>query len=179
MPKKDFTTTSKVLMWLAAAYDLLDTASQSPYKWRNKVLFGDYAEHKSSVYYLHRKGLIKIVDKNNERFLELTKKGQLEALLAKARLPTSQKWDGKWRVVMFDIPEESREKRALLRMLLKKNNFKMLQASVFINPYPLNREAVAYLKQTGLIGYIRILKVEEMDDDSHLKKVFKLSTRSG
>ena len=48
------------------------------------------------------------------------------------------------------------------------------QASVFISPFRLNREAVWYLKKTGLIEYIRILRVDEMDEDKHLKKHFHL-----
>ncbi len=75
---------------------------------------------------------------------------------------------------MFDIPESSKSKRSLLRRLLKKNNFCKLQASVYINPYPLNREAVEYLKETGLIEYIRILKVEELDNDIELLKKYGL-----
>ncbi len=45
---------------------------------------------------------------------------------------------------------------------------------MFINPYSLNREAVSYLKESGLMDYIRILKVEEMDNDLDLQKKFKL-----
>ena len=44
-----------------------------------------------------------------------------------------------------------------------------MQASVFVSPDALNREAVKFLKQTGLIRYIRIIKAEEMDDDGDLK----------
>jgi phenylacetic acid degradation operon negative regulatory protein len=104
----------------------------------------------------------------------LTKKGELEALLAKAYLPVKQPWDGKWRMVMFDILEESKKQRHKLRVLLKAGNFKKLQGSVYINPYPLNREAVDYLKMSGLIKYVRIIKVEEMDDDKDLCKMFNL-----
>jgi phenylacetic acid degradation operon negative regulatory protein len=122
------------------------------------------------------KGWIKYVDKNNDRFVKLTKKGQLEALLAKARIPAKPgKWDGKWRVIIFDIPEESEEKRDFFRYLLKKNGFIKLQQSVYINPHPLNRDAIVYLKKSGLIGYIRVLKVEEMDNDKDLKKKFGLT----
>ncbi len=136
---------------------------------------GDLSRSLDIVYYLSRKGFIKIVDKNNERFLKLTNKGQLEALLAKARLREKpQEWDGKWRLIIFDIPEESRQKRNHFRWLLKHNGFYQLQASVFINPYPLNREAVEYLRETGLMHYIRILKVDEMDEDKDLRKHFGL-----
>ncbi len=139
-------------------------------------LFGDLSRSSNVLYYLAKKGLIKIVDKHNERFIKLTNKGQLEALLSKARLKGERKkWDGKWRLIVFDIPEESREKRNHFRWLLKHNGFFKLQASVFISPYPLNREAVDYLKETGLINYIRILKVEEMDNDKDLRKHFSLN----
>lgn len=140
--------------------------------------FGDFSNFKSAAYYLMKKGWIKLVDKDNERFIRLTKHGQLEALLAKARLPEKpDKWDGKWRLIIFDIPEDSHDKRDFFRHLLKRNNFKKLQASVFVNPYPLNREAVAYLKETGLIKFIRIIKVEELDDDMDLRKHFNLPKR--
>ena len=174
MAKKDFTLTSKILMSLLMAGDmLLVTPAEMRRRLYNGKVLGDPKKVSAMAYYLARKGLIKYVDKNNERFVKLTKKGQLEALLAKARLAEKPiKWDGRWRVIIFDIPEDSNDKRAFFRYLLKKNNFLQLQQSVYISPYPLNREAISYLKETKLIGYIRILKVEELDSDKDLKKKF-------
>jgi len=180
MAKKDFTKTSKILLWLLAAGEAVDSliiTTPKDLKWR--INHGDIFKTKNTftslAYSLVRRGLIKVENKNNEKFLKLTQKGEIEALLVKARLnqkPT--KWDGKWRLVLFDIPEESNKKRDFIRRLLKKNNFYKLQASVYINPYPLNREAVTYLNESGLIEFIRILKVEEMDNDKDLKKHFEL-----
>ncbi|MCL5666400.1 MAG: CRISPR-associated endonuclease Cas2 [Patescibacteria group bacterium] len=128
----------------------------------------------SSVWQMERQGLIEIVKKNNTKFIKCTKKGQLEILLKKAVMKKPSVWDGKWRIVVFDIPEESKAKRNLLRWLLKKNGYNKLQASVYINPYPLNREAIKYLQETKLIDFIRIIKVEEMDNDTDLRKKFNL-----
>jgi DNA-binding transcriptional regulator PaaX len=128
----------------------------------------------NSIWQMQRQGLIKIITKNNQKFIQCTKKGQLEILLRKAIMQKPHVWDGKWRVVIFDIPEDSRDKRNQLRSLLKKNDFIKLQASVFVSPYPLNREAVKYLQETGLIDYIMFLKVEEMDNDKDLRKQFGL-----
>ncbi len=163
-------------MTLVAAGDLFFVPPSVLRKrlWQGKPL-GDHKDFYQIVYYLAKKGLIQYVDKNNERFMKLTKKGQLEALLAKARIPQKpQKWDGKWRLIIFDIPERSQTKRDLFRWLLKKNGFMLVQQSVYINPYPLNREAVEYLKKTGLMQFIRIMKVEEIDSDIDLRKRFKL-----
>lgn len=152
----------------------------SPHELRRRLWqghpLGDSKNFYRMVIYLEEKGLIKYVDKNNERFVRLTKKGQLEALLAKAKIPQNNVlWDKKWRVIIFDIPEESEDKRIFFRTLLKKNNFQMLQHSVYISPFPLNREAIEYLNETHLIEYIRILKVEELDNDSELRKKFGLN----
>jgi len=127
-----------------------------------------------TIYSLKQQGLIKERLKNGKKFIALTSKGQLELLLRKAIMEKPLKWDGRWRIIIFDIPEGSRDKRDALRFLLKKNSYIKLQASVFIAPYPLNREAVDYLKQSRLIGYIRIIRADEIDDDRDLRKKFGL-----
>ena len=179
MAKKDFTLSSKILMSLLAAGDmLLVSPKELNRRLRSGQILGNNHSAAAISYYLARKGLIKFIDKNNERFIKLTQKGQLEALLAKARLPESHAtWDGKWRLIIFDIPEDSNQKRDFFRTLLKKNGFIFLQASVYISPYPLNRAAIMYLKETKLIDYIRILKIEEMDNDRELRKKFNLSIK--
>jgi DNA-binding transcriptional regulator PaaX len=173
MPKKDLTFTSKVLMYLLVTYDLA-----SDFVAFRDVLKGiDYKKDDSAyvmAYRLQQRGWIKWVSKDGQKFLKLTKKGQIEALLAKARMPKPQKWDGKWRLVVFDIPEDAADKRVLLRSLLIKSGFIKLQASVYISPYPINREAIQYLEETKLIEYIRIGRLEELDNDKDLKRKFNL-----
>ena len=127
-----------------------------------------------TIYRLKRTGLVKAVKEEGRQFLALTNKGELQQLFIKARLPKKSKWDGKWRIMTFDIPEDVREKRDQLRWLLKNNGFKKMQASVFINPFPLNREAISYLRQTKLLPYIRIIRADDIDDDSDLRKHFNL-----
>jgi CRISPR-associated endonuclease Cas2 len=174
MGKKKLTFTSQLLIYLCAVEDVL-TPLMNPYELRKRVMFGNVNSYKSTLYKLYKRGWIKMVDKDAQKFIKLTKAGELEALLAKAKLPHEGKWDGKWRMIVFDIPEDCKEKRDFLRQILKRNNFFKLQASVYINPHPLNREAVKYLQDTGLIHYIRIIKIEEMDNDKDLKKHFNLS----
>lgn len=173
MPKKELTFTSKLLMSLVVAEDIL-TPILNPYELRRRLRYGNHRSYLNTLYKFYKRGWIKYVNKDSQKFLQLTKKGQIEALLAKAWLPTPSVWDGKWRMVIFDIPEDNKDKRNILRLLLKKNKFHKLQNSVYINPYPLNREAVVYLKETGLDAFIRIIKVEEMDNEIDLLKKFKL-----
>jgi len=127
-----------------------------------------------ALWHLQKQGNVKVISKAGERFITLTHKGQLEKLLRLAGVQKTARWDGKWRILMFDIPESCHTDRDSFRRLLKKNNFAILQGSVFVSPYPLNREAVKYLEGSGLMQYIRIMKVEEMDNDADLKKQFGL-----
>ncbi len=127
-----------------------------------------------SAYHLKDRGLVEEVSKNGKKFLKLTQKGELELLFKKARFKQYTAWDGKWRVVMFDIPEDAKHKRDKLRRLLKAQNFLMIQNSVFISPHPINMEGVMFLKESGLDSYIRIARIDEMDNDADLKIHFKL-----
>jgi phenylacetic acid degradation operon negative regulatory protein len=148
---------------------------ETKYTWSSRMRRFNRPQLDRSFRHLQDRGLIKIINKNNQKFVQLTKTGQIEILLRKAQISKQSKWDRKWRIIMYDIPEDSKDKRHLLRFLLKKNGFKKLQASAYISPYALNRDAIVYLTETGLTEYIRILRVDEMDDDRKLKKLFNLA----
>jgi len=156
---------------------LLPRPYETLYTWARRNHQFPRAQFHQSIRRMRQRGLITIVEKNNQKFIKLTSDGQLKALLDKARFPAEKRWDGKWRLFMFDIPEDSKEKRSLLRFLLKQNGYCKLQASVYISPYPLNREAILYLNNSGLRSYIRILKVEELDYDKDLLKRFNLQIK--
>lgn len=135
-------------------------------------------DYYNRVSQMGRHGHLAIVTRQGQKFISLTKKGELRMLLQKARLEHAGKWDGKWRLVIFDIPESARHLRNQLRKLLKQNNFARLQASVFISPYAMNREALNFLALSGLMDFVRILRVDEMDDDAKLRKKFGLTMQN-
>lgn len=171
------TITHDILAALWESRVLLPLPLEFPHSWlrRIKLAGRDIRQYDRAVKSLRQRGMVQFAESNGKKFVRLTKKGQLEALLSKAvgsRLP--RRPDGKWRLLMFDIPESSRQKRDLLRQLLKQNGFRKLQSSVFVSPFPLHSEAVMYLKESGLIDYIRMMRVDLMDDESSLKKMFQL-----
>jgi hypothetical protein len=167
----------KLLLQLDSAADIASTAFALQSEAMRWSPLGRYPNYKSAVYRLIKAQLIEaFTDKKNKgrKLLKLTPKGEIQILIAKSRFPQPQKWDGKWRVVFFDIPEDNKVERQQLRRLLLKNGFKKLQASVYICPWPLHREAIGYLKKTGLIGFIRFGRLDDLDDDSDIKKLFSL-----
>jgi phenylacetic acid degradation operon negative regulatory protein len=50
------------------------------------------------------------------------------------------RWDGVWRVVIFDIPEKHRDARVALSKKLKEMGFCQLQKSVFVFPFSCEKE---------------------------------------
>jgi len=54
-----------------------------------------------------------------------------------------QKWDGLWRIIIFDISEDKKTAREALRQKLKKFGFYHLQKSVFVLPYDCEKEIMA------------------------------------
>ncbi|MCL5436043.1 MAG: CRISPR-associated endonuclease Cas2 [Patescibacteria group bacterium] len=163
-----------VIEYLSEIADMMPEPFETPYAWIRRAGHIERRRYYRSVKQLKKRGFLEITKKQNKQFLKLTRKGQLSALFARAKIKKSQTWDGKWRLVMFDIPEAHRKSRRQLRLLLKKQGFVNLQESVFISPFPINRAAIEYLHTTGLVHYIRILRVDEMDEEKELLRRFKL-----
>lgn len=113
-------------------------------------------------------------DKKNQSFFHLTPKGRLAILkylhLEKLKL---KKWDGRWRVLIFDIPEDRKKMREYLRTRLTQRwDFYPLQESVYITPFPVTSELNKYLAEFNLKKYTRYLTVTEIDGEEELKAHF-------
>lgn len=67
--------------------------------------------------------------------------------------------DGRVKIIIFDIPEKDRKKRAWLREVLKILNFKILQQSVWIGKNKIPEEFLFDLHQKNLVSFIHILEV--------------------
>lgn len=82
--------------------------------------------------------------------------------------------DGKWRIVVFDIPEKKRHGRDALREKLCELGFYELQKSVLVFPYPCQDELDFLIEYFGLRRYVRVGILETIDNELHLKKYFQL-----
>ena len=135
--------------------------------------FNYYLNYKTQK--LAKEGLLKISSEDGKQSVSLTEKGERELLYYKiTEKKKNVKWDGKWRVVIFDVWENIRSKRNLLRMEIKDFGFIQLQRSVWIYPYKC-AEFIELLKTDLSFGKnIRYMVVEKLDHDEGLRKYFKL-----
>lgn len=85
-----------------------------------------------------------------------------------------KRWDEKWRVVIFDVPEKYKASRDRFRRILQKAGFLRLQDSVWIHPYDCE-ELVAFMrKDLRLGGNVLYMIVEGLEGESRVRIHFKL-----
>lgn len=85
-------------------------------------------------------------------------------------------WDGQWRIVLFDIPEEKKSLRDVFRRHLQKIGFRELQKSVFIFPYECEREIDSLVRLYDAEQYFRFILATKVNHERDLKKIFFLKT---
>ncbi len=131
----------------------------------------------SAISRLKSQGLIEFLNKNEKNFIRLTEKGKQRLAkyqLQEAVIKKPKKWDGKWKIVIFDIREENKAVRDLLRRELINLGFVKLQNSVWVYPYDCEEIVImlkAYFQRGRDILYIT---AERIENDSWLKKAFRL-----
>lgn len=115
---------------------------------------------------------------NGDTIVKLTEKGRVRFL--KCKLEDLQgnfnnkSWDGKWRIIVFDIPEKERGKRDNFRIFLNKLKFYQLQESVYLAPYHCEEE-IEYLRGFyGLGKKVQVLVTSGLEDDSAYRAYFGL-----
>jgi CRISPR-associated endonuclease Cas2 len=109
--------------------------------------------------------------------LVLTAEGKKQAsklkLLGNAiKFKKPKKWDGKWRVVIFDIPEKDRNFRNILRQHLRELRFQKLQNSVFVSPYPFEKAILELVNLYSAERYVRVITAEKIDNEDRLEKSY-------
>lgn len=109
--------------------------------------------------------------------LVLTKEGKRLALRqmilgGSIRFKKPSKWDGKWRVVIFDIPEKQRGFRTVLRSHLYELRFYKLQQSVFVSPWPYEKPTLELVDLYDATPYVRVITAEKIDNEAKLRRHF-------
>ena len=132
-------------------------------RYRRKQIVEDLAE----MGYLERHGeYISITDKGLAAFGQTV--GKIRKLLE------TQKWDGKWRIVSFDIPERYSSLRDKLRSILKRAGFEKLQHSVWIFPHDCQELVDLIKNEPALQRYVLYGVLEYIEDEKRLKRMFRI-----
>jgi len=128
-------------------------------KFKNKQAFNKL------IYYLKKNNFIRVENLRGKQAVLLTKKGKDKAIKASFKMEDgkqTKRKDGKWIMIIFDIPQNRKRDRILLRSVLKNLGYKLFQHSVWINPYDVSEKTEKSLQFYSLDKYVRIFLVDEI-----------------
>jgi DNA-binding transcriptional regulator PaaX len=134
------------------------------------------SEVKRSGGVLVRKGLVDIEKDDNGWVVKINEKGRKEVL--KYKLDEFKcrggPWDGKWRMVFYDVAELNRRRRDKLRYYLRKLGLYQMQESVWVGPYDVTGE-VKYVREVlGVPHGVKMGVLEQLENEEDLKEIFNI-----
>ena len=133
-------------------------------KWNNAKRQGRLG---ATIRRLENQELISWEGSEDNLKLILTEKGKKKVLqykLAEMKIKKTPKWDGLFRVIIFDIPENKKGTREIFRKKLKELEFQQLQKSVFVSPYECRNE-IDFLKNVyEVVPYVSYILATDIPD---------------
>lgn len=173
-----------VFYWLAVG-GAVAIAATSPYFIQNilraRQRFKKYPKRRISSTFdaLRRQGFLSIERKNNQIYIFLTDEGKKRAgmfQIGELVIEKPKKWDRKWRLLMFDIPEKRKIAREALRGKLRELGFCKFQQSIWIHPYDCAAEIELLKGFFGLSdGEMQLIVANNISENDKWQSVFKLS----
>ncbi len=151
------------------AMQLLDYLPNGKYnlKYRMKSVAGRLVVKKYAVW----------VERDGKKFLRITPAGRAAFEFEQAKIALKnqkKKWDGRWRMVVFDIPERRRAVRLRLRAVMNEIGFVRLQDSVWVYPYDCE-DFIALLKAELKIGKDILYAIADtIEHDKGIRAHFRL-----
>ena len=129
-----------------------------------------------ALYYLRKRKIIKFQKEDGFTNMTLTEKGKkrkLELDFRNIKIKKPNTWDGKWRIIMFDVPEGMKAWRDALRDKFKKLGLMRFQKSVWIYPYECEDEIDFVAETLGIRDHLHFLTVT-IEQDAPMQDFFNL-----
>ena len=147
-------------------------------KWRKNWDKIDRRLIHNAIRRLNQKRLIELIQKGDKLYIQITKNGKnliknfdYDYLI----LYRPKKWDKKWRLVIFDIPEKKNKERQAFSTKLKDLGFYPLQESSYIYPYDCQDELDFVCEFLSINRYVNYCLVESLGKrEGDLRQFFNL-----
>lgn len=130
---------------------------------------------KRTILRLEKQKLVEISEENNRQIVKITNQGKqkiIKMALDELIVEKPKIWDGKWRLVSFDLPEKLAKERKRFVEYLHVWGFYPLHKSVYLHAYPC-LEQVEFLREYMNVGkYVRNFVVSRIENDKLFKDFF-------
>ena len=118
---------------------------------------------------LREAGLVESLTSGQGNFARLTKEGKKKMHTLKLNDDTTllnTSWDGYWRIILLDLPEDRKSEREALRYLLKKAGFVCVKNSVWVSMYPFEHLFTNIKKDLNLTTEMMIIVTNKIDRET-------------
>lgn len=113
------------------------------------------SELSQAIKRLRKRGLIETAVNEKKILLKLSQTGKASIRFNKI---INQPWDGKWRIVIFDIPETHKAVRNLFRRRLRDWEFQNFQKSVWISKLNVTQELRKFIKELEIDRWVSVIE---------------------
>ena len=118
--------------------------------------------------------LVEVKEEKGIPIIKVTQKGKQKLLRYKIdeMVLDESNWDGKWRLIIYDVQTGKRANSEMFRIMLNKLKFLKLQRSVYLSPFKCEDE-IEYLRLLFEIGNeVQILKVGSLENETAYRRYF-------
>lgn len=133
---------------------------------------------RSSLRRLHKLKYVEISSENGQEIVTLTKAGRrriYKYALDELTIEKPKQWDGRWRMIIYDVEEGKKYLRDVFRDALRTLGFYKLQESVWIFPYPCE-DQITFLREYYAVGNEVLYAVAiQLEDDAPYQEYFGLT----
>lgn len=128
---------------------------------------------RAAISRMGKQGWVKSTKIGNKSYYSLTEPGRARMEEASKRIYKSSApdWDGRWRILVYTIPEKKRRIRDELRKELTWSGFGPLTNSCWITPNPLEKEANRLIDKYGIHDYVSFFQATYAGMDEQKKMI--------
>lgn len=130
---------------------------------------------KRTIKRLEKQKLVEIDVEDGVQILKITDNGRQKILrfaLDELEIVKPKIWDGKWRLISFDLPEKLKRQRKILVEYLKAWGFYPLHKSVYLHAYPCLKEVEFLRSYLAVTQYVRLFLVKDIENDKQFRDFF-------
>jgi CRISPR-associated endonuclease Cas2 len=165
---------------LESEQDRKDVSAQSVIEYYNPQDRFERNRVWKAIKYLEEQNRINMRRVDDRYFLEVTEEGELkieEEEVWELTIRKPKKWDGKWRIVMFDVPMSLSKNRVLFKQKLQQLGFIQYQMSVFVYPFDCREEVEHVATWCGILNYVKFIVADDLSDSEILARHFNVRTQ--
>jgi len=130
---------------------------------------------KRTLHRLEKQKLVESSEENGKQIVKITDSGRRRVLkfaLDEIEIKKPKKWDGKWVLVSYDIPEHLASIRNFFSDYLKFWGFYPLQESVWLHAYSCEKEVDFLREYLGIGEHVRVMIVSKIENNQVFRDFF-------